>query len=263
MGHCLNQLKVTAFSLVAIDLATKYPDAVPLKNIDSYSVAESLVDIFSREGLPKEILHGQGTQFLSVVMKRFNHLLQIKGIQTTPYHPQTNGSCENFNKTLKQMIRKICEDEPEVWDKYLQPLLFAYREVPQCSTGFSPFELVFGYNVRGPLFLLKEKILDGSDDENLPITQYVLNMRDKIREFMALSNKNESLSKNKQKVYYDKHSRKRNYKLGDKVLLLLPTSSNKLISEWKGPFEVVRRINKVDYVVRIFDKERVYHVNML
>ena len=44
---------------------------------------------------------------------------------------------------------------------------------------------------------------------------------------------------------------------------MLPTSSNKLLAEWKGPFEIVRRLNKVDYVVRILDKERVYHVNML
>ena len=82
IGPLPKSTKGNRFALVAIDLATKYPDAVPLKNIDSYSVAESLVDIFSRVGLPREILHDQGTQFLSAVMKRFNHLLQIKGIQT-------------------------------------------------------------------------------------------------------------------------------------------------------------------------------------
>ena len=252
------------FALVAIDLATKYPDAVPLKNIDSHTVAEALLDIFSRVGLPNEILHDQGAQFMGSVMKRFNNLLQIKSIHTTPYNPRCNGTCENFNKTLKQMVKKICEDEPEIWDKYLQPLLFAYREVPQCTTGFSPFELIFGHNVRGPLFLAKEKLLENNDDpEQLEVTRYVMSMREKIKEFMKISNMNEIGCKTKQKRYYDKGSRKRNYKLGDKVLLLLPTSTNKLLAEWKGPFEIVRRVNKVDYVIRVFDKERMYHINML
>ena len=146
----------------------------------------------------------------------------------------------------------------------MQPLLFAYREVPQASTGFSPFELTLGYNVRGPLFLLKEKFLDEfSDEDQIPITEYVMNMRNRIKDFLKLSNMNEEGSKSKQKYYYDRNTRKRNYKMGDKVLLLLPTSSNKLLAEWKGPYEIVRRLNKVDYVVRIYDKERVYHINML
>lgn len=157
IGPMPKSFRRNRFALVMIDHATKYPDAVALKNIDSNTVAEALLEMFCRVGLPAEILHDQGTQFMSSVMKRFNSLLQIKSINTTPYNPRCNGTCENFNKTLKEMLRKISSDEPQIWDRYLQPLLFAYREVPQATTGFSPFELLFGYDVRGPLFLLKEK----------------------------------------------------------------------------------------------------------
>ena len=115
---------------------------------------------------------------------------------------------------------------------------------------------MFGHNVRGPLFLAKEKLLENDcDPEQLEVTTYVMDMRDKIRDFMKMSNLNEIGGKRKQKVYYDRGSRKRNYKLGDKVLLLLPTSTNKLLAEWKGPFEVVRRVNKVDYVIRVKKKK--------
>ena len=87
------------------------------------------------------------------------------------------------------MIRKLVEDEPQFWDKFLQPLLFAYREVPQTTTGFSPFELIFGHTVRGPLFLLKERILESDADPKLvPITTYVIQMRDRIKEFMKIAN---------------------------------------------------------------------------
>lgn len=252
------------YALVSIDLATKYPDAVPLRHIDSGTVSEALMEIFSRVGLPNEILHDQGTQFISSTMKKFNQLLQIKGIRTSPYNPRCNGSCENFNKTLKQMLRKVSSDSPQTWDRYLQPLLFAYREVPQITTGFSPFELLFGHEVRGPLFLIKERLLDlECEHEEIPVTAYVLEMREKLREFIKLSNENEMLNKKKEKVYYDRNCRKRKLNVGDKVLLLLPTSTSKLLAEWKGPYEVVRKLNKVDYVIRVGDVEKTYHVNML
>jgi len=252
------------FALVVIDFATKYPDAIPLKKIDSLTVAEALIEIFGRVGLPNEIVHDQGTQFMSNVMQKFNQLLQIKSVNSTPYNPRANGTCENFNKTLKQMIRKMSSDDPQTWDRYLQPLLFAYREVPQTSTGFSPFELLFGYDVRGPLFLVKERILNlDCETEEIPVTTYVMEMRDRIREFLKTANDNETVSKKKQKLYYDKNCRARRFSIGDKVLLLLPTSSSKLVAEWKGPFEVVRKLNKVDYVIRMGDKERVFHINML
>jgi transposase InsO family protein len=83
-------------------------------------------------------------------------LLHVKPIRTSPYHPQTDGLVERFNQTLKAMLKKTAVDEGKDWDKLLPYLLFAYREVPQASTGFSPFELLYGWQVRGPLDILKE-----------------------------------------------------------------------------------------------------------
>ena len=65
-------------------------------------------------------------------------LLHIKKIRTTPYHPQTDGVVERFNGTLKSILRKFVSRSQKDWDEYLPYLLFAYREVPQETTGFSP-----------------------------------------------------------------------------------------------------------------------------
>ena len=82
-------------------------------------------------------------------------MLQIDHIKTSPYHSQTDGMVERFNGTLKYMLRKCYTDKWE-WDDVLPYLLFAYREAPHASTGFSPFELLHGQHMRGPLKLMYE-----------------------------------------------------------------------------------------------------------
>ena len=77
-------------------------------------------------------------------------------IKTSVYHREANGLVERFNGTLKHMLKKFTSNEVDKWDKYLPYLLFAYREVPCQSTGYSPFELLYGRTVRGHLSLITE-----------------------------------------------------------------------------------------------------------
>ena len=118
--------------------------------------------VFSRVGFPSEILSDKGTQFMSDLMKEISRLISVKQIYTTAWHPQTNGLCEKMNGVLKNMLKKMCDERPHDWDRYLPAVLFAYREVPQESTGFSPVELLYGRQVRGPMQILK-KTLDGGE----------------------------------------------------------------------------------------------------
>ena len=93
-----------------IDYATRYPEAKALKGISSEEVASALLSIFSRVGVPKEILTDQGRQFTANYMKELMKLLEINHLITTPYHPMCNGLVENFNGTLKQMLRRLCAE---------------------------------------------------------------------------------------------------------------------------------------------------------
>ena len=99
------------------------------------------VDIFSCLGVPEEILSDLGTQFVSDCMRKVTRLLSIKQLTATPYHPICNGLMEKFNGTMRSMVKRLCSEQPRQWHRYINLLLFAYREVPQESTGFSPFEL--------------------------------------------------------------------------------------------------------------------------
>ena len=60
-------------------------------------------------------------------------MLHIQPIHTSPYHPQTDGLVERFNRTLKAMLNKLVGEEGKDWDRLLPYLLFAYREVPRAS----------------------------------------------------------------------------------------------------------------------------------
>ena len=105
--------------------------------------------------MPEEILTKQVTQFMSECMLEVSRLLSIKGLTSTPYHPICNGLLERWNRTLKFMLKRLCQDQPKQWHRLINPVLFAYREVPQESTGFSLFQL-HRHSVRGFGMILKE-----------------------------------------------------------------------------------------------------------
>lgn len=131
------------FILVCVDYATKYPIAVALKNQEAETVAEALMGIFADVGFPNEILTDQGSNFMSELIQELCRLLKVSKLVSSPYHPQTNGLVEKFNGTLKKMLKAYAVKEPSKWDKHIPYVLFAYREVPNETTGFSPFEMLF------------------------------------------------------------------------------------------------------------------------
>ena len=253
------------FILTLVDYGTKFPEAIPLKSLDSESVAEALVSIFSRLGIPKEILSDQGSNFMSSLMQELCKLLSVKKLKSTPYHPEANGLVERFNGTLKRMLTCFVQEEQLEWDRLLPYMLFAYREVPQDSTGFSPFELLYGRHVRGPLSVIRET-WEEPQDEGIKesVLSYILKTREILVKMSGIAHKLETISKKRQKVYYDRKACKRKLKSGQRVSILLPTASNKLYAEWKGPFEVVEQVSPVDYVIQTGKRtKKVFHINML
>ena len=110
--------------MTLVDYATKYPEAVALSSFETEAVAEALVSIFSRVGVPNEILTDMGSQFTSALMKEISKLLAFKQLVTSPYHPICNGLVKRFNGTLKKMLTRMCAERSKDWDKYIDPSLF-------------------------------------------------------------------------------------------------------------------------------------------
>ncbi|XP_037803935.1 uncharacterized protein LOC119598356 [Penaeus monodon] len=253
------------YILTLIDMATRFPEAVPLRNIDTVTVAEALLSIFSRVGIPKEMLSDRGTQFKSDLMAEINRLLSIKALFTSPYHACCNGTVERFHAVLKSMLKKLCGERPQDWDHYIPSVLFAYSEVPNDTLKFSPFELLYGRKVRGPLSILHDLwTRDDINEETKSTYQYVLDLRSRLEESAQMASSHADVSGKMYKAYFDRTAKVRKLNEGDEALVLLPTSHNKLTMQWKGPYSVVKKHdNGVDYEVKVNSKKRLYHINML
>ena len=101
---------------------------------------------------------------------------------------------------------------------------------------------------------------------NESVMSYVVNMREKLAAMIDLVQKNVSQAKDRQKTWYDRHARERELVAGEKVLVLLPTESNKMKAQWQDPYPVVRKVGLVDYEVDMVDRQkrkRIFHINML
>ena len=147
-------------------------------------------------------------------------------------------------------------------------LLFAYREVPQASTGFSPFELLFGRHVRSPLNVLKNSWVGEKEhwEGEQNVLEYVVKMRERLANLTECVSENLEKAQNKQKAYYDKKARTRSFAPGDRVHFLLPSSTRKLEAAWQGPYTVIEKVGPVDYKLSMpkrRGKTNVFHVNML
>ena len=93
---------------------------------------------------------------------------------------------KRFNGTLKKMLRRLCNDQPRQWHRFVNP--FAYREAPQKATGFSPFELLYGRTVRGPVQILKELWTGETDGIEVKMSyQYVFEVRERLDNTMKIA----------------------------------------------------------------------------
>ena len=253
------------YILTLVDYATRYPEAVSLKNIETETVGEALLDMYGRLGISEEVLSDLGTQFVSKCMEEVSRLLSIKRLTTTPYHPICNGFVESFNGTLKKMLRRLCNEQPHQWHRFVNLLLFAYRKAPQEATGFSPFELLCGRTVRGPVQILKELWTGEIDGKEVKTSyQHVFELRERLDNTIKFDQEELLKSRKKNKTLYIRRAKRREFQEGDKVILLLPTDANKLLMRWKGPYEIMSRCGKGnDYRVEVNKKVMTFHANML
>eukprot|EP00066_Takifugu_rubripes_P025346 XP_011614612.1 PREDICTED: uncharacterized protein LOC105418111 [Takifugu rubripes] len=252
------------YMLTIMCAATRFPEAIPLRNIKAATVSKALIKCFTVFGLPKEIQSDQGSNFTSGLFQQVVYELGIKQITSSAYHPESQGSLERFHSTLKTMIRAYCFENEKDWDEGVHLLLFAARESVQESLGISPFELVFGHQVRGPLALLCEQWT--YKDKHVNLLDYVLNFKERLYGACALAREKLKSTQRKMKTWYDRKARERTFSPGDKVLVVFPMQSNPLQARFHGPYVIHSKVSDLNYLVSTLDRRKtrqLCHINML
>ncbi|GBO46312.1 hypothetical protein AVEN_88632-1, partial [Araneus ventricosus] len=168
---------------------------------------------------------------VSNLTQEFVHRLGSSPRFSVPGYAASNGLVERYNKVLKNALHHVIRTESRNWDKYIPYLLFAYREVPNCTTGVSPFKLMYGREARGPLNVLKSSWC-GEISLPLNMKKSAVDYLQELKINFEIAAKQASIiAAGKQKTYADYFNRRtksKEFSIGEQVYLLIPDSSNKL-----------------------------------
>jgi transposase InsO family protein len=143
--------------LILTDVFSKFTVAVPCRNQEAATVVKALVsEWFVRYGVPERIHSDQGRNFESALVRELCNMYGINKSHTTAYHPQGNGQCERFNRTLHDLLRTLPERQKRCWTLHIQELVHAYNCTLHSVTGFTPHFLLFGQEPRLPTDVMLE-----------------------------------------------------------------------------------------------------------
>ena len=238
----------------------RWPEALPLRSITAKVVAQGLVEIFSRTGIPLQLISDQGAQFVGSVVTRLCTNLHIERIRTTPYHPEGNGVVEHMHGTLGAMLTKAASQGLD-WVGQVSFALFALRAAPNRDTLFSPFELVYGGKVRTPLDIMHQGWAQ-LEFESLKTDEWAEWLVDRLQHWHDVMRERGECASARRKKEVDRKSVDRKLDVGDLVLVRIPGMAHKLSESWHGPYPVVEKLNAVDFRVDVGKgRHKVLHLN--
>ena len=255
------------YIIVITDYFTKWTEAYPVASVNAEVVADVLVNQFiSRFGTPRLLHSDQGRQFESELFQETCRLLGIDKTRTTPYHPQSDGQVERFNRTLKVMLSSYTSENQRDWDLHVPAIMMAYRASPHESTGTSPNFMMFGREVELPIDVICGSVLPG---ESVAAPDYVADLAQRLEMAHEMARKHLKKAASYQRRHYDHKVTNEDYSVGAAVMMRVHARrvgvSPKLQPKFDGPYLITKVLS--DVVVRVQKgprhKPKVVHTNLL
>ena len=245
--------------LVMMDHFSKWCEAFPTKDQKASTVANILLHkVFSRFGPPTVLHSDQGANFESNLMHELCDLMGIAKTRTSAYHPQCDGQVERQNRTLQDMLSKFVSNHADDWDQWLDPVVFAYNTSRHDSTGYSPYEMIFGRTPRMP-FELEIGMPLSNPAQN---TEYIHSTRRMLQDIHNIARSNLADNRARQDKRNAKSTSWKPYLAGQAVWLKRPKQW-KFGPTWVGPYKVLERLG-VNYRIKRQDGKVsiVHHDNL-
>lgn len=168
------------YILTCIHRSTRWPEAIPIPDITTASVAEAFVrEWVAHFGVPSAVTTDCGRQFESHLFADLLRLLGVTRIRTTAYHQAANRMVEWFHKQLKTSLRA---HNSISWTETLQVVLVEIRFTIKVDIGVSADELVYGTKLRLPDEFLHSTSSDSSPPLSYDFTSYAHRLRKHFRQ---------------------------------------------------------------------------------
>jgi hypothetical protein len=196
---------------VIVDRLTKVAHFIPVKM--TYSGAKFaelyMSQIVCLHGVPKKIVLDRGSQFTSKFWEKLHESKDTKLNFSLAYHPQMDGQTERTNQILEDMLTAGALKYGKSWDKSLPYTEFLYNNSYQASIEMAPYEALYGWQCRTPLFW-------SQTGESQVFRPEVLKDAEKQVQMVRESLK---VAQSRQKSYADKRKRDLSFEIGDFVYL--------------------------------------------
>lgn len=234
--------------LVVSDVFTKFVVAIPLHDQKATTVVDALsTHFFSVLGIPEKLLSDQGPSFRAKDTAALFHLLRVRKVWTSPYHPQTDGMVERWNRTVCKMLGTLINARQTDWDKFVGLVTLAYNTSFHSTVGNTPYFLRFG--VEPPTSI--SGILDSLPQD---VSGHMVDMIDALREAHAHAKELlEDVTQSREVLNQLKADKFKEFSVGDVVLLHVPRAApgtkQKLAKLWHGPFRISKKHSTVNYTV--------------
>ncbi|XP_067139029.1 uncharacterized protein [Centruroides vittatus] len=242
------------YALCLIDLCTRWPEVECIRSLSAKTTCNVLLQVFSRTGFPDLVCSDQGTNFTAQLTREMLRRMGVSIRFSTPEHPQSNGAVERWNKTFKNMLAHVIAENNRDWDRIVPFLLWAYREVPNETTGISPFELLYGRAPTGPLSVLRN-IWAGEasppDSLNANIREYLDKLTERIKVVHNYADKTAALQQQTYASHYNLRTRRKEFAVGDSVLVLKALCNRKTDDRWEGPGVIEEKVRNGSYRVKM------------
>jgi hypothetical protein len=221
IGPCKLTQKKNRYIITAIDYLTKWPEAKAVPNKEASTIAKFIFEeIICRHGCPKVIQSDQGTEFTAQIVAELTSRFGIQHRFSSPYHPQTNGIVERFNRTLSTTLQKYTIEFEDDWDNNIPAALFAYRTMQNNTTRHEPFFLTYGREARLPIELQYKTYQENEESFDNQLLQRVYSLLEKLPKGIISAQENINISQERSKERYDRKIIKvQQFEIGDKVLI--------------------------------------------
>ena len=255
IGPFVKSYKGNQYCLVVIDNLTRWTEIRPIQTKHAQSVADSFMEIFHARGLPLSILCDNGKEFANHALKKMFAKLGTNLQFTTPYRPQSNGITERCNQKIKKLLR-LWNVHDATWDEYIGPIQFLINNEHNRVLNMSAFQAIHGWTLTRMDFLSPDKIetLDVTDfDRRNWAKEHSLRMSKSLGELYVNDVKQKAESYIKSRKIYEKSSPEDDGEIpnGARVLIRFPQApgTTALLSNWKGTYTVISRVDKNVYLV--------------